>query len=483
MKSFNALAARVSYLTEARVSPYAKTHPSFGGITKQMKTGGLSSAPLDTIKFIRETLYMLHIIDDEELSMIKTAKGFSGKKHAMLSVLKYKQEDINQQSDEIAKQVEDTLDDFIGGVGVNRSREEKYGAQAAAEEIAKAMRAARSGKEMDDAIVDVIDGEALIVRASIAKILGDINKNLGDPGFDIEALALDEVTAYAGKIDSVSKLKSFVQQISTEPGYEKIAAYLSSAIKPIQNGTEDEEMEDQEDEYEQDLDDLDDRDPYERNMRKPRAHDGLSVDDALKQSRRPAPIEDEEGDDEDTHTSLVYNHDSGEVHGDFETTQEAIAFNSKLRRGSIYNLKYFRENEDDIRSGKIKHGGAAAGLPGFDFEDEEGGQEDELSGASDHDLYDYAHQMGIEEILVMDGGGGIANREEVIAALRAVDEDAEEDDKEVVKESYTSNYMGEQVKKDKYSHKRTYKSESFNEHYNPKNSYQLQEMQRMGYGN
>jgi len=45
-----------------------------------MRAGGLSSAPLDTIKFIREVLYLLDIINDEELNNLKRAAGFTGKK-------------------------------------------------------------------------------------------------------------------------------------------------------------------------------------------------------------------------------------------------------------------------------------------------------------------------------------------------------------------------------------------------------------------
>ena len=242
MSSFQDLLTRVSILTEAKASPYTASHPSFGGITSKMKAGGLSSAPLDTIKFIREVLYFLDIIDDSELNAIKNGAGFTGKKQAMLNVLKQKQELINAKSDEIAARISDTLDDFIGGVGVNRGREEKYAARAVAQEMAKQVRQTRTGKEMDDALTDLIADDSLIVRASVAKILSEIQTNLGEPGFDIDDAALAEVMDFAPKINSVEKLKSFVKQIGSLPGYEKIAAYLSAAVKPIVQGKEDEEM-------------------------------------------------------------------------------------------------------------------------------------------------------------------------------------------------------------------------------------------------
>ena len=112
MSSFNNLFNRMETLNEAKTSPYAAAHSSFGGVTKQMRAGGLSSAPLDTIRFIREILYKLDVITYEELKAIKSAKGFSGKKKAMLAVLQSNQEAINANTDEIAQAVESTLDNF-----------------------------------------------------------------------------------------------------------------------------------------------------------------------------------------------------------------------------------------------------------------------------------------------------------------------------------------------------------------------------------
>lgn len=242
MSSFNNLLNRLGVISEAKVSPYAAAHPAFGPVTSKMRAGGLSSAPLDTIKFIRDTLYYMDILNDQEFDTIKKAPGFTGKKQAMLAALKAKQDTINQRKDEIAARIEDTLDDFIGGIGVNRSREEKYAAQAAANEIAKEVRKAKSGKKLDDALMDTINMDTILVKASVAKILGEIQTNLGEPGFDIDPDALEEVVGYAENIDTLAKLKSFIKQISAEPGYEIIAAYLSSAVKPIEKGAEDEEM-------------------------------------------------------------------------------------------------------------------------------------------------------------------------------------------------------------------------------------------------
>ena len=68
------------FLTEAKRSPYeGHHHPGFGSVTKELKSAGFSSAPLDTINFIRTVLYDLDIIDDDELAAAKRGSGFSAK--------------------------------------------------------------------------------------------------------------------------------------------------------------------------------------------------------------------------------------------------------------------------------------------------------------------------------------------------------------------------------------------------------------------
>jgi hypothetical protein len=501
MKSFSSLSDRLDIITEARVSPYAKSHPAFADITKKMKVGGLSSAPLDTIRFIRETLYMLGLIDDEELAAVKKGKGFSGKKQAMLSLLQSKQDIINKHSDEIAARVTDTLDDFIGGVGVNRSREEKYAAQAAAVELANQMRQANSGKEMDDALADVIDSETIVVRASVAKILGDINRNLGDPGFDIEQMALDEVIEFSKKIDTVAKLKSFVQQISAEPGYEKIAAYLSSAIKPIQAGTEDEEMED----IEEDQEDVDGFDL------------GQSDDEIPPQYEEPCDDEDNEQMISDAEYLDEYTKDRSAFdvsepegvpgsNGEY-TRRVIVSIDDKVLTDltcmfslddSLMSCKPSDNSDgeyDDIYADKIariiqQHRYRSSGEDIFsnaedgdvDIFNNSEDNEDSIESLSDSDLINYAHSEGIEEHLIIDGEGGLVNRDEIIKLLSA--EDAEEDGEEAndLHESYTSNYMTDQRRSDKYTNKSKEQYRTFGEHFNPKTSWQLEEMNKRGYG-
>ena len=245
MSSFDNFYTRLQSLNEARKSPVEALVPGATGVTKQMRSAGLSSAPLDTIRFIRELLFNLDVISEEELNVVKMGKGFTGKKQAMLKVLQDNQDAINAKSDEIAQTIESTLDDFISGMGANRSREEKYAAQAAAQELAAQARAAKSGKEMDDALADVISDEKLIIKASLAKAIQELEDLPG--GEDISPDVLSEIKKFAPKINTIEQLESFVKQLSAMEEYQLPAAYLSCTVKAIKGGMEDIEMEDQED--------------------------------------------------------------------------------------------------------------------------------------------------------------------------------------------------------------------------------------------
>ena len=231
MSSFSNLLSRAYLLSEARVSPYATAHPSFGKVTTPMSDRGLSSAPLHTMQFIREVLYNVDIITLEELQLLKKPATFSGKKQALLQMLRDKEREINAKSKEIEERVSDTLDNFINEMMLRN--EEKYVAQAAAKEVAKQMRQARSGKQMDDALTDIVTDDSILVRSAVAQILNNIEINLGEPGFDIEEDALRDVIDYSDQINSLQTLKSYIRKIAVEPGKEKIASYLYSAVKPI----------------------------------------------------------------------------------------------------------------------------------------------------------------------------------------------------------------------------------------------------------
>ena len=150
---FNDLFNRVDLLNEAKKSPYEKYHPSFGGVTKDLRSAGFSSAPLDTINFIRTALYNLELISDEELAAAKKGAGFAAKKKNLLALLDAKEDVIEANKDKIAEEIKDGLARYINRATVDRGKEEKYAAQKAALELAKDIKA---GEDMGDAVEDAV---------------------------------------------------------------------------------------------------------------------------------------------------------------------------------------------------------------------------------------------------------------------------------------------------------------------------------------
>ena len=464
MSSFSNLFNRIQTLTEAKVSPYAKAHPAFGGITKKMRAGGLSAAPLDTIKFIRETLYYMDILNDDELNAIKKAPGFSGKKRAMLAALQAKQDLINQNKDAIAARIEETLDNFINGIGVDRGREEKYAAQAAAEVIAKEVRKSKSGKELDDALADVISDEALVITASLAKVLGEIRTHLGEEGFDIEEEALSEVELYADKISTVEQLKSFIKQIQSEPGYEKIAAYLSSIVKPVEAGLEDEEMEDEEHDWRpESVEEYPVSETEYDEVMKGEEVAFIEVPEIYRKALR-AELE-----------ALEIPHEFGlggvEVDKKDETDVMSVLFSLKRSRGRMGSENEEKKGKYDDGDGKDEK---CDYVPCEDSEDEiqsaTNAAEDMISSG------DIDADSSFEEIAqaLEDDGYTPEVADKVARSIRP------EDSEEVVAESYTLHYLTEQAQKDTRNTAPKQETVSFKERMKPKNSWQLEELRRYG---
>lgn len=267
MIQFSDLYTRMQHLNEVKESPWAGSHPGFTGITKKFREAGMPSAPLDTISFIRNVLFHLDIIDEETETGARKVNGFTAKKQALLGILASKSEEIIRRADEIQAMIEEDLPKYIKRATLNRSaltssgevtphRAEKY--QTNAENLKQAKEMAAKAKQIGDSAPDQESKDAMdviatgienaydesnvqsaMVKTTIAKVLQDIQDNLGEEGFDIDPEALEEVVNYADRINSLAQLESFVKQIAAEPGYEKIAAYLSAAIKPLRQHEKD----------------------------------------------------------------------------------------------------------------------------------------------------------------------------------------------------------------------------------------------------
>lgn len=268
--NFNDLVNRSQLVGEARVSPFAKISPAFGGVTKDLQSAGLSSAPYDTIKYIGNILIDLNILTDEEYdSAIRAGKDFKSKQLAMLALLDQKKEEIVSRGDEVGEAIKSGISQYVKGVSINRGagrsggRVDKYDVQKAAIEMkrqakdlekqAKSPEAAAAveviAAGLDDASKAKVSTahESTLLQASIARVIRDIRASLGEEGVDIDEGALEQVEDYvASKITTLEQLKSFIMKIAREPGYELIAAYLADVIKPVKDAISSSKFEDEE---------------------------------------------------------------------------------------------------------------------------------------------------------------------------------------------------------------------------------------------
>ena len=214
---FNDLFNRSEFLTEAKKSPYAKYHPSFGSVTKDLRSAGFSSAPLDTINFIRTALYDLHLISDDELAAAKKGAGFAAKKNNLLALLDAKADVIEQNKDKIAKEVEDNLARYINRATTNRGKEEKYAAQKAALELAKDIKA---GEDVGDAVEDTV-GQ---LDAAESELADSLQMSKEDPTTFIEIKIRD-----AERVEDVGNI---VSKYANEDGLDISGDTVQFSVDP-----------------------------------------------------------------------------------------------------------------------------------------------------------------------------------------------------------------------------------------------------------
>jgi len=232
MRSFDNLLKRYAIVAEAKVSPFASSHPSFGGVTKQMSARGMSSAPYDTVKFIATFLNNLDIIDSAELSSVLKAAGFKGKQLALLDVIKAKSADIVAKSQEIADAMPEALEDYINRATINRGRDtmanlgveggsggrtEKYAKQAAERAEKKkvaaqnkmqkqALKAAAKSEDSGvqnavDVLVSTLDTTDKILMGQEGR--GIVSAGLGLKGAEDVNLDFDDIDISIGDVGEV----------------------------------------------------------------------------------------------------------------------------------------------------------------------------------------------------------------------------------------------------------------------------------------
>ena len=448
---FNDLFNRAEFLTEAKKSPYAKYHPSFGGVTKDLRSAGFSSAPLDTINFIRTALYNLELISDDELAAAKRGAGFAAKKKNLLALLDAKEDVIEQNKDEIAKEIEDGLARYINRATVDRGKEEKYAAQKAALELAKDIKA---GEDMGDAVEDAV-GQLDAAESELAQSL-QMSKE--DPTTFIEIKIRD-----AERVEDVGNI---VSKYANEDGLDISGDTVQFSVDPDT--------------------------PLAKAVT---AHGIDKIEAALK--RDVDKISDSVvvvmSPDED-YEEMGYGFDSpeepdeysmGEEGGGITEVEDAEDLSAKKARAGKDIGKPGKNFSKIAKSAGKKYGSKAAGerVAGAVLAKMRGNYE----GAEDLDHFltkeqpeDYIPSTDYEDVL-----DDLVNKDKEKHAIRKLNGENEEDAivMQPMLESHktdTSAYLTEQSASDKRNKKTEIKPQSFKERYKPKTHWQLEELRRYG---
>jgi hypothetical protein len=481
---FNDLINRSEFLTEAKKSPYSKYHPSFGGVTKDLRSAGFSSAPLDTINFIRTALYNLELISDDELAAAKKGTGFAAKKNNLIALLDAKEDVIEQNKDAIAKEIADGLARYINRATTDRGREEKYAAQKAALELANDIKA---GKDVGDAVDDTVDQ----MSEGEKELMSSIEMAKSDPTHMVVIKVEDEskaeevkqlISKYAdaGHLDVFDNVVQFSSTSDSplvgavaEHGIEKIEAALQKDVGRLSNNTV--EIISPEEDYERMDDDemgygIDEPGGVPGSYAMGEEGGGITEveDNEDEAAARKKPGGSNVGDYPNVSKDDFCGPAGGAPEGSYPVNSErraraalAYAHNAPDPEG-IKNCVY--------RKAK-KHGW-------FDKPDEEDNELDHFLTKEQPE--DYIPSTDYEDVL-----DALVDDDKKKHAMKKL---GSEDEEEAIKmqpmlESHKTNtsvYLTEQAASDKRNKKTETKNQSFKEKYKPKTSWQLEELRRYG---
>jgi hypothetical protein len=202
MSSLNNLFNRVQMLEEAKVSPVGKQAPVFKNVPKQMKAAGLAASSRDAMIFITQVLSRLDIISPEVYEM--TIKGqHKERMEKLMTILRSKEDEINDKSNEIVEYINQNLDNYTAGAGADRARTDKY--KETAKEISQEVQNIKAGKEADDALRD-------IVKTAESDLLDSLEFGAEDNTTIIEI--------NAGNAANVENVRSAIEGMANELGVE-----------------------------------------------------------------------------------------------------------------------------------------------------------------------------------------------------------------------------------------------------------------------
>lgn len=516
MSSLDHLVNRVQMMTEAKVSPVGKQAPVFKDVPKQMKAAGLAASSRDAMIFITQVLSRLDIISPEVYEM--TIKGqHKERMEKLMTILRSKEEEINAKSDEIVEYINQNLDNYTAGAGSDRNRSEKY--KETAKAMSQEVQNIKAGKEADDALrdiavtvakgldsevtdadVDALDFDEADIHLNIAdqelkkataeKIAAQLNANgytAGVSGVGVNIEAPIGTFGSSADVDAMEtaqdQLKGLVMSVEPSIGENDIVVKITT-----QEGTV--SHEDAEGRHD-DGDDVDERCDYvpcedgEGSLAELYRKDMLAAIDQQVQSMVGDGVDPTTGSKfSEAEISDLYRqaaernlskfkrlnkHSNGKQQDRVDVAQSILDEFNKTQAANVAS----EDNERKVHSFHTETDSCEAcsdpDCQGCD------GDEDEEVVAESHSTADYLEEVyatvkPIENTVNENGQVTPSITQEYLV------ESAEA----AIEEAYTNVYLTEQKASDSLLVSKEEKSQSFKERYQPKTSYQLEELRRYG---
>ncbi len=264
MSSINDLYDKIQMLGEAKSAGYAKQAPVFKDVPKQMKAAGMAASSRDAMIFITQVLSRLDIIEPDIYEM--AIKGqHKERMEKLMTILRSKEEEINAKSDEIVEYINQNLDNYTAGAGTDRNRAEKY--KETAKAMSQEVQNIKAGKEADDALRDIavtvsqgldsdvtdediaaldFDEADIFINIPDANVKGEVAKKVADylngQGLKAEptraGVNIEAPTGFFGDNAMHAKfedqLKGLVMRTDSNIGEDKIQVKFTGADGPVE---------------------------------------------------------------------------------------------------------------------------------------------------------------------------------------------------------------------------------------------------------
>ena len=410
-------------LEEAKVSPVGKQAPVFKDVPKQMKAAGMAASSRDAMIFITQVLSRLDIISPEVYEM--TIKGqHKERMEKLMTILRSKEEEINAKSDEIVEYMNQNLDNYTAGAGSDRNRSEKY--KETAKAMSQEVQNIKAGKEADDALRDI--------AVTVAK---GLDSEVTDA--DVDALDFDEADIHLNIADQELK-KEVAEKITAQlnangytAGVSGVGVNIEAPVGTFGSSADVDAMEKAQDQLK-----------------------GLvmSVEPSIGENEIVVKITTAEG--------TVSHEDAEHAAEDYEMEDG---------EGKYDDGDDVDEKCDYVPCEDGEHcEGCEDCLP-----EEEKDEDEEVVAESKYSTADYITDVYasvepiVESVTVNENG-------QTTPTVQYLQEKAEE----AIEEVYTNQYLVEQKEQDSLLVPKSEKRESFKERYQPKTSYQLEELRRYG---